>query len=93
MTQTSMNFKKNIHPNSLEAYKEDILPELTNREQEVYDAIKELKKTTCRDVAIHLHTFPHAISGRFTGLKKKGYIKEVGTKKINGRSHALVECC
>jgi DNA-binding MarR family transcriptional regulator len=63
-----------------------ILRELTPREMQVYDKIRTFPGITIRETAIKLKTFPHAISGRFTGLEKKGVIKTNECKYFKGES-------
>lgn len=86
--QAEINF--NVHDNSLFAYN-DILPNLSERQKEVINALRYLGKATCSEVATFLKTFPHTISGRFTELRKKNLVKEIGRKIINNRPHAIWE--
>ncbi len=85
--QTQIDFT--VHPNSLFAYENDILPTLSERQREVVNALRYLGPSTCSEVATHLKTFPHALSGRFTELRKKELIVEIGNKIINNRPHAI----
>lgn len=72
-----------MHANSLETYR-NIEPKLAKAEQKVYDTIKLLDQPTMNDVANYLEKRKHAISGRFTALKKAFLIKESGYVLING---------
>lgn len=62
---------------SLTAYFSRVEPTLTRREKEVLEVIEEIFPVTCEGVARHMGKFPHQISGRFTGLKKKNQIRVV----------------
>lgn len=88
--QSEMDFSSNVHANSLEVYRENIIPELSSRENACLDALRILGEATVAEVAKYMNTFHHAISGRFTSLKEKGRVKSIGTKKINNRPHDLL---
>lgn len=90
MNQIQMNFTS-VHPNSFEVYKENVLPNLSQRENDVLNAYRYLGPSTLHEVAAFMKVFPHTISGRVTALKKKGLIKIVGIKKINGRPNDILE--
>ena len=63
--------------NSMLAY-QGLEPKLTKREEWVLDAIIDIEKPcTAAMVADHLGVGEHIVSGRFTGLKKKGKIKHL----------------
>jgi predicted transcriptional regulator len=60
-----------------------ILKELTPREMQVYEKVREFPEITLRETATKLRLREHIISGRFTDLEKKKVIK---TKKLkNGK--------
>ena len=56
---------------SLEVYRNEVKPKLTEREQWVLEALEELQPASCEQVAEYLKVPVNVISGRFTGLKKK----------------------
>ncbi len=62
------------------AYKH-IIKTLTPREMQVFEKVKEFPGITLRETASKLRLREHIISGRFTGLKTKGVIKEKEIKK------------
>lgn len=66
-------------------------PNLTNSQKSVLNVIKALGQCTNEEVAIQLDKYPNQTSGRFTELKNKGQIVEVGTKKVNGKTHTIYE--
>lgn len=59
---------------SLDNYFTKVEPKLTTRESWVLEAIEDLAPVSAEIVAEHLGVFPNVISGRFTGLRKKGKI-------------------
>lgn len=67
-----------MNENSLLAYYTEVQPQLTEREQEVLDALQFLKIATMHQIADHLNRPVHAVSGRFTALKKKERIEDSG---------------
>lgn len=72
---------------SIDTYLQHVKPELTKREQWVYDAIEYLGEGCAYTVANHLEVPINMVSGRFTGLKKKGKIvptklRDVGTGRM-----------
>lgn len=73
---------------SMAAYFGKVKPNLTDREGEVLEVIDLNYPTTLEQVARIMHVPEHTISGRFTGLKKKGLIKAVGRSK-NTRGGAV----
>lgn len=77
-----------IHENSLAAYKE-IQPTLTEREKAVYKVLFLYGELTAWEVSIKMGVTPNQISGRFRPLEDKGFIKNVGKRMINGRSHDI----
>lgn len=88
VTQTSM------HQNSLFNWENDIKVTLSERQRTVLNALRYVNGgngATCAEVATYLGVLPHMISGRFGELKKQGLIKEVGTKYVNGRPHAILK--
>jgi DNA-binding transcriptional regulator YhcF (GntR family) len=54
---------------------ETVMKTLPKRQFQVYEKIATFPGITIREVASKLKTFPHAISGRFGELEKKGIIK------------------
>lgn len=78
-----------MHINSLFAYHNDVEPELSERQKEVLTSLRYRGPSTCSEIATFLKTFPHAISGRFSELRKKNLVKEIGRKIINNRPHAI----
>ena len=67
-------------------YYENIIPELTNRESEVLQALKELgKPSTMHDVAKFMMRELNTISGRFGKLVEKRKLIIIG-KTENNRS-------
>lgn len=85
--QTQIDFT--IHPNSLYVYQKNILPTLSERQKEVLNALRYKGPSTCSEIATYLKTFPHTLSGRFTELRKRNLIKELGNRIINNRPHAI----
>lgn len=67
-----------VNQNSLLAYYADVQPELTKRESEVFNCLNDLGGGTLFDVAFRLGVPVNTISGRFTGLRKKGKIDGSG---------------
>jgi len=73
---------------SLEAF-EKKKPEITDDQEQVLNALKEIGPATCEEVANHLGVPPHTISGRFGGeneLQDQGRIQKDG-KKENPRGY------
>ena len=60
--------------NKIENYHTKIKPTLTNREREVYDAVKVIQPCTMHQVADHIKRNLNTISGRFSSLVKKEYL-------------------
>lgn len=71
---------KQSNPASIANYHEKVKPELTKKQKEVYDLIKRFGELTSNDVAIYLRVRLNTISGRFSDLKKKRKIQEVGRR-------------
>lgn len=69
-----------VHPNSIQAFKDTVQPELMSRKEMVVTAIKELGKASMRAIADHIGVPLHTISGRFSELQRDGRIKVVGSK-------------
>ncbi len=71
---------------------------LTKRETEVYEAIQAtiirnrvvygLEGATLYEVAESIHVDVNTISGRFTGLKDQGRIKDSGQRRANRRGES-----
>jgi hypothetical protein len=81
-----------VHENSRTAYKEKVLPTLSDREKEVYGFIYLYGEITAWEVAIKMSTkerrvTPNQISGRFRPMETKGFIKCIGKRLINGSKH------
>jgi predicted transcriptional regulator len=70
---------RNMHENSLVKYKE-IKPELRKWQKIVLDCVVKYGEITSKDVAFKLNVQLHKISGRFTELKAKGKIIEIGRR-------------
>lgn len=64
---------------SIDNYMGVVKPKLTQREEWVFTAIEELAPCTSAMVAEHYGVGENVISGRFTGLKKKGKIVQAYT--------------
>lgn len=86
-----------VDVNSLLAYTKKVLPTLSNRQAEVFEAIKDLKQATCYEVANYLSNkkghiiSPNIISGRFGELKRSQLIQSAGKKDVNGSKHEIWE--
>lgn len=89
--QTQIDF--NIHSNSLCAYRDKILPTLSGRKLEVFNAIKSLGgECTGWDLINYLQRPYHKFSGRLTQLKKAGIIEDTGVNKvINGSTYSILK--
>ncbi len=87
--QTSIHFP--VHINSLDAYYNQVVPTLPDREKKVLDAIKLFGQCTGKDLEGYFNKAYHKFSGRITELKKKKLIKEVGRKKIGDSSFSIYE--
>ena len=59
---------------SLESYFNKVQPKLTAREEWVLSAIEQLGEASTETVAEYYRVGVNVISGRITGLKKKGLI-------------------
>lgn len=87
--QTQINFT--VHPNSVNNYREKILPTLSGRKLEVLNAIKSLGgKATLYEVGQNLNKPIHTISGRFTELKKLELIQDTGITKAHVESNFTI---
>ena len=73
-----------MHTNSLAQWNNQVLPVLTARQVQVYNALRELGSATMHQVAEHLQVPLNNISGRFGEMRDKGWILERGT--IKGRT-------
>jgi predicted transcriptional regulator len=83
--QQEINF--NIHANSLAVYEDKVLPNITGRKLEVFNAIKSLGgSATLWEVSQHLNKPIHTLSGRITELKKMQLIFDTGKNKIHNDS-------
>lgn len=69
---------------SINNYLTVVEPKLTNREQWVLEALEEIAPASAEMVANYLGVFPNVVSGRFTGLRKKGKIVQAGVR-VNDR--------
>ncbi len=80
-----------IHSHSLEAWYDQILPTINERQRNVLEAIKKLGNATMRDIALYMNVPMHTISGRITELKspKMNLIKKVGRVKIGDSSFSV----
>lgn len=90
--QTELIFS-NVHENSIDTYRDKILPTLSKRRQDVLNAIIELGgETTLYNVGQLLGRELGTISGRITELKLAGIIEETGAIKIiNNRSFSILK--
>lgn len=52
--------------------------EITLSQRKVLFALRQLSRATMRDVSSHMLVSLNRISGRFSELERKGYIKRVG---------------
>lgn len=64
---------RQMSANSLMAY-QGLKDKLTERERWVLEGLTNIYPASAEEVAQYLNVYPNIISGRFTGLKKKGYI-------------------
>ena len=72
-----------LRQTSILAYKEKVLPELTDREYKVYNVLKLRGPSTSEEVAGFLGVATHTISGRFgAGLARKGFIRDSGLRRV-----------
>ena len=69
---------------SISNYLDKVEPKLTKREAWVLEAIEDLAPASAEIVAEHLGVFPNVVSGRFTGLRKKGKIVKA-FEQVNAR--------
>lgn len=69
---------------SLDNYFDKVEPKLTKRESWVLEAIEDIYPASAEIVAEHLGVPVNVISGRFTGLRKKGKIIKAFTQ-VNQR--------
>jgi len=68
-----------IHPNSLSAYAQKILPSLTNAQRDVLTKLDEMMVASNEEVALARGKYPNQTSGRFTELKEAGHIRRAYT--------------
>lgn len=89
--QAEINF--NVHANSLAAYKEKVLPTLSGRKLEVFNAIKSLGgECTGWDLINYLQKPYHKFSGRLSELKEADLIEDTGINKvINGSTYSILK--
>lgn len=69
-----------MHQLSIDAYISSVRPRLTTREEWVLDAIETLGEASAESVAEYYGVGVNVISGRFTGLKRKGLIRPTERK-------------
>lgn len=74
---------------SIQAYLNTVKPNLTKREEWVLEAIEFLGEASAESVARYYGVGVNVISGRFTGLKKKGKIEP--TKRMLTASGNLAQ--
>lgn len=72
------NFFDVPRENSLDTYHETIEPELTNRQEQVLNAIEEIGPCTMHEVSNFMGVPLNTISGRFGELVKKNKIYAAG---------------
>lgn len=73
-----------VHPNSLEVYKEKVLPTLMGRKLQVLNSIKSLGgEATMWEVSQIMNVPVHTISGRFSELSSDKWklIEDTGRSK------------
>lgn len=66
---------------SMDSWFTRVQPNLTKREEWVLEAIETLGEASAETVAEHYKVGVNVISGRFTGLKKKGLIYPTERKR------------
>lgn len=81
--------KRQMSQTSIDNYFDKVEPKLTSREAWVLEAIEEMAPASTEIVAEHLGVYPNIISGRFTGLRKKGKI-EKAFEQVNTRGSKVV---
>ncbi len=64
--------------NKIDHYYKMIKPTLTQREEEVYNAVKVIQPCTMHKVAEYMERPLNIISGRFSKLVEKEFIKIIG---------------
>ena len=74
--------------NSLAVFSGRVQPNLTAREEQVLEVIETIYPTTLEGIANNLNVPEHTISGRITGLKKKGLIKSI-RRQANSRNNQV----
>ncbi len=89
--QTQIDFTRQMSPISITNYVEIVEPTLSKREMEVLDVFKTIAPCTCYDVSRKMGVGINVISGRFTGLRKKGKIKEVDVVKVGRSTHGVYD--
>lgn len=72
--------KKDVHANSLAAYREGRLEVFAQRDRDCLRALERLGVASDRDVMAYLgHAEPNAVRPRLTELIDKGVVEECGT--------------
>lgn len=88
-TQINMAFP--VHVNSLDAWYNQILPNLNEKQKIVLEAIKQLGRTNLYELERYLNRSKNTFSGRISELKKKGLIKQVSRVKIGESTYSVYE--
>lgn len=82
---------RQMHSNSIEAYREKVLPTLSGRKLEVLNAIKELGgKADMWEIGQYLNRALNTFSGRISELKKMGLIEDTNENKKHHESNFTI---
>jgi len=76
---------------SLKAYREEVRPTLTKRENAVLEAFKERKTFTNQELADFLDWPINCVTGRTNSLRRKGILR-IHCKRPDGVTHRLAQC-
>jgi len=80
-----------MHKNSLHAYHNEVLPSLTKRQMQVLKVMQTVGRVTNQDLYSITGQTNNVIAPRTGELKKLGYIREAGDRKIGTRLHTIYE--
>jgi hypothetical protein len=86
---------RQTNSNSIEVFKEKVKPSLTKRQSEVLEVLKRFDKLTSFEVSMQLSITQerdvplNTISGRFSELRDKGLIEDVGRRNIKGNNFTI----
>lgn len=82
--------RRDMHENSLQAYRENRLGIFNHREIEVLHALEVLGVATDREIMVKLgKTDPNYVRPRVTELVKAGVLEEVGTVEDSVSGHQV----